>query len=152
MGMCVCILECRCKLLSLFMGMCLRGMPHQSPAADSQTPSAASGSGRRRQAVAPLANQQLWRAKGEFVRVLWPARLTVAHAFPTKGHPGDYDSVIRGASDRGISFSLRSRQRKRSAGGVVKPAVLIITGPHGCVMQFYDELRGAVGAHLGGFM
>jgi len=152
MGMCVCILECRCQLLSLFMGMCFRGMSHQSPAADSQTPSAASGSGRRRQAVAPLANQKLWRANGEFVRVLWPARLTVAHAFPTKGYPGDYDSVIKGASDRGIFFTLRSRQRKRSAGGVVKPAVLIITGPHGCVMQFYDELRSAVGAHLGGFM
>ena len=151
-SMFLCVLHCGCKMLSPFMGMFLRGMWHQSPTASSETPRAASGSGRRQQAGTPLADQKLWRANGEFVRVLWPARLTVAHAFPTQGYPGDYDSVLHGASDRAIHFSLRSRQRTRSSGCVVEPAVLIITGPHGRVMQFYDELRLAVGSHLGNFL
>ena len=101
-GMFVCVFVSRCKRLSPCIGMLFRGMSHQSPEASSETPSAASGSGRRRQAGPALANQKLWRANGEFVRVLWPAHLIIAHAFPSKGYPGDYDAVIHAASDRGI--------------------------------------------------
>jgi hypothetical protein len=87
---------------------------------------------------------------GEFARVFWPRELTLSTAFPPAGSVGDVTSIHELAEDLGVSWSLRTRTRKRKMVQIAQPSTqVIMAGPSGTVLQFYRMLRYRVGQRLG---